>query len=98
MAEQIDIAQLAEILELITTDQIDIGEGARRLGILETDPTRYNCGTCQRFRAATCYLPGQPPRPEHPASARCGAYQPRPDERDTALPAASPHNGRCLFK
>ena len=98
MADQIDTAQLAETLEQISQGLIDVSEGARRLGILEAEPARYPCGTCQHFRRDTCYQPGQPPRPEHPASARCGAYRPRPDERDMALPAASPRKERCMWK
>lgn len=96
VSELID-TELAEIIEQVTTGQIDISEGARRLGILESEPDRYNCGTCAHFRRNVCYRPGQPPQPENAMSARCGAYVPQPDERDLALPAARP-NGRCLFK
>jgi len=80
-----DTEELIAILEALGTEDVSIEEANRRVGLLETEPGRYNCGTCRYFRFSQCQRPGQPPRPEHPQSVRCGDYV-FDDPRDHALP------------
>jgi hypothetical protein len=89
--------ELRAILEDLGAGLIDVDEAARRAGLLETEPGKYRCGSCRFLRGDECLVPGQPPRPEHPDSVRCGRYEWR-DPRAEALPVAHGHNGIQLFK
>jgi hypothetical protein len=85
MAKAIQPDELIKILEDLGEDFIDVSEAARRAHIADTEPGRYNCGTCQFLRGNECRVPGQPPRPESPLSVRCQRYEWR-DPRADALP------------
>lgn len=77
--------ELLRLLEDVSAELVDVSEAARRARVLETEPGRYNCGTCQFFKGGECWIPGQPPRLEHSHSVRCGQYRWR-DLRAEALP------------
>lgn len=87
-----------QALDDLDSNFIDTTEAIRRLEILETEPTKYNCGTCRFFRQVEfpdgeCHAPGMPPRSEHALSVRCGGYQER-DPRGEALPLEKPTGSR----
>jgi hypothetical protein len=89
--------ELIKIIEDVTLGDISIEDANRRIGILETELEKYYCETCRFFRDGECQQPGQPSRPEHPLSARCGSYR-YDDSRDHALPSEPKRNGGIMFK
>lgn len=89
-------AELLQILEDLGAGFIGFEEASRRVGILETAPNRYRCGTCQYFKSGECWRPGQPPHAEHPQSVRCGDYV-YADPRDMAFPVQPVRTSR-MFK
>jgi predicted dienelactone hydrolase len=80
--------ELVKILEDLGEGFIDVSEAARRAHIAETEPGRYNCGTCQWLKGGECRAPGQPARAESPLSVRCQRYEWRDPHAD-AMPASA---------
>ena len=89
--------ELTQILDDLGAGLISIEEAARRAHLHEAGPGRYNCGTCQRFKAGECWVPGKPPRKENAHSVRCGDYVER-TQRDRALPTQPKRGHGRLFK
>lgn len=89
--------ELIKILEDLGAGDIDIDEAARRAHILDTEPGRYRCGTCQRFKAGECWRPGHPVAFVHPHSVRCGDYVERRKSDEALPPEPERGNGR-MFK
>jgi hypothetical protein len=92
--------EFARILDDLGEEFIDVAEAVRRLCIAETEPDRYNCGTCQWLKGNECRVPGQPPIPMDPMSARCGWYEWR-DPRADAMPigaVVARKNNSKMFK
>lgn len=87
--------ELIAILDDLGADLISIEEAGRRAGLMETEPGKYQCGTCQRFKAGECWVPGKPPRAENAYSVRCGDYVGR---RDEGLPVQATRTESRMFK
>jgi hypothetical protein len=88
MATVVQPDEFAKILDDLGEDYLDVAEAVRRLCILETEPTRYNCGTCRFFRGGVGKRPGQLPCSDNPLTVRCDRYEYR-DKRDEALPVGA---------
>lgn len=89
--------EIIKILEDLGSGDIDMDEAARRAHVLDTEPGKYRCGTCQRFRAGECHRPSHPPAPVNPCSVRCGDYIER-RKSDEALPAEPVRRSSRIFK
>jgi len=85
VSQQLSQDELLQILDELGADLISIDDAARRAHLLDTQPARYRCGTCQRFKLGECHRPGQPPARVNPHTVSCGDYVER-RESDKALP------------
>ena len=90
-------ADLLQILDDLGAGLIDIKEAAERAQVLDTEPGKYRCGSCQRFKAGECWNPGKPPRRENAYSVRCGDYIGW-TQRDRALPVQPERGTSRMFK
>jgi hypothetical protein len=88
-------AELVNILDDLGAGLISTEEAGRRAGLMETEPGKYNCGTCEFFKAGECWVPGKPPRTENAYSVRCGDYVGR---RNEGLPVQVARTGSRMFK
>lgn len=95
MALTLPKSRLLKILDDLGAGLISIEDAARRAGLLDTEPGKYNCGTCTRFKAGECWIPGKPVRKENPYSVRCGEHVER---RNEGLPVQPARTGSRMFK
>jgi len=86
-----------QILDDLGAGLIDINQAAERAHVLDTEPGKYRCGSCQRFKAGECWVPGKPSRRENAYSVRCGDYVER-THRDRALPVQPARSASRMFK
>lgn len=99
-----EIANIIQIIELVTTGQISTQDAVERIGWAEEHPQPapegMTCATCRYWRQVaddaergTCTSPGQPAHVEHQLSERCFRYD-RRDLHADALPIQPPMRGK----